>query len=428
MSALDSPLPLVEYGEPVPLPDVEPGTVDQLVEHGEAWKKQLGLSHSPFCIGERNGMVTISARDVAGFLRIGDLDVEVAPKFLSGPAITTGRWRAALWRILAATDDDPLLAPPTIASDEPTRTISDLMGWSFLASMTAARLRGMPRGYTERRGQLPVLRGRIDVSRTADMVLHPYRLHCVYDVYSEDIAVNRLLRWAAQALARDVLSPRLTRALQGEVAALEGVGGVPPGLLEAERLVLPPQYRQLEPAVRIARLLLRGHSLVHRRGTEGVHGFLWKSADVFERFVFRLVRRVSRQVGGLYVKKQPVGLGTPDGSGGRAFRTEPDVRISDNARTRIVLDAKYKTWAGHAPKREDRYQVIVGGWVVSCDFVGLVYPSLDGERQYPLSWSLHGPAAPSKMVSIFVNLIEMADKRGERRLLSDLRQDLAPYL
>lgn len=421
-------LMLVEYGEPVEL-DVPNAVVEELLEHGKAWKRQLGLTQGPFEIGLRQGVVTVRARDVAGFLRVGELDVEVVPKFLSGPAIESGRWRAALWRILAAAEDDPFLAPPTLAHEDTRQSISDLMGWSFLASLAAGRQRGIPRGYAEQQNRLSVLRGRLNPTRTPDLVLRPWQIDCIYDEYTEDIPVNRLLRWASETLAGEVISPRLHRRLSEEAAGLREVGAVPPGFLEAERLVLPPQHRELEPAVAIARLLLRGHSLVHRRGSFDVHGFLWKSADIFERFVLRLMSRVARRVGGIRVAENRVALGRPVTPSVRAFGTEPDVRVSDlHGTTRLVLDAKYKNWSGKAPKREDRYQVIAGGWVTGCARVGLVYPAPEGVRHGPERWDLLGPSAPSEMVAVFVNLVEMAEPRGEQRLVEELRHDLAAYL
>lgn len=421
-------LTLVEYGEPVEL-HVSETAVEELLEHGEAWRRRLGLSQPPLEIGLREGAVTVRSRDVAGFLRIGDIDLEIAPKFLSGPAIESGRWRIALWRILAAVEENPLLAPPTLAHEEFSSSISDLMGWSFLASLAAGRLRGMPRGYVEGQDRLHVLRGRLDASRTSELVLRPWQIDCVFDDYSEDIAVNRLLRWAGEALAGEVLSRRLHRRLTEECAALCGVGSMPPGILEAERLVLQPQHRDLEPALTIARLLLRGHSLVHRRGSFDVHGFLWKSADVFERFVFRLMSHVARRVGGVRITKNTVPLGRPTTSNVRGFGTEPDVRFSDLLGvTRLVLDAKYKNWSGLAPKREDRYQVIIGGWVTGAKRVGLVYPAPNGIRHGPERWALLGPTVPSELVAVFVNLVEMAEPRGERQLVEELRQDLAGYL
>ena len=302
------------------------------------------------------------------------------------------------------------------------------MGWVFLASLAAGRLRGMPRGYVETREALSILRGRLDPARLLETVFRPDLVPCIFDSYSENIAINRLFRWAAEVLASDVVSPRLATMLQQEALALSDLTGPLPGLLEAERLILPPQHRELEPGLRIARLLLRGHSLVHRRGTDEVRGFLWKISEMFERFVFRLIRRLAQRMSGVVVSKDRLLLGTPGLGASRAFRTEPDVRVRTSTGTRLVLDAKYKTWTTVVPGRDDRYQVITGGWLVHCPHVGLVYPSLEGQRSPPLSWHLQGPGVPTTMVAIFVNMVEMADRKGERRLVADLLDDLTPYL
>lgn len=420
---------LVEYGAAVDF-DGDEDLAHRLVQEGEAWKTKLGLQYSPLEVTSYRGKISVRARDVSGFLRVGETELEIAPKFLDGESIATGEWRLALWRILTAIDNEPVLAQSTLADDDPSRSLPDLMARTFLASVVAGRQAGMPRGYAEQHGRLAVLRGRLDPAHTADLVLRPWAIDCVYDEYVEDIPVNRLLRWAAQALAADVLSGRLHRVLLEQVSAMSDVGIVPPGILEAERIVLPPQHRELEPAVEIARLLLRGRNLVHRQGRYDVQGFLWKSSEVFETFVFRLMRRVARSIGGLRVTKESIKLGVPvAGTAVYTFSTEPDVRVSDSSgTTKLILDAKYKNWTSNVPGRNDRYQVITGGWASECEHVGLVYPAPSGIRRGPMRWTLSGASVPLDLAAVFVNLPEMAKASGERQLAEELRDDLSSFV
>jgi hypothetical protein len=60
----------------------------------------------------------------------------------------------------------------------------------------------MPRGYVEHADDLPVLRGRLDVTRQFTMLAaEPSRLACRYDTLTADIALNRIMKAAIARLA-----------------------------------------------------------------------------------------------------------------------------------------------------------------------------------------------------------------------------------
>ncbi len=207
--------------------------LEGLRSESQRWKELLGLSRPPFAI-EYTGANshTVRAEAVTGFVRIGELAVEVRPKFL--PKSPDDAWRRALWQILVAVEE-----PSKFGAASPAGTVGerssflDLMGEVLLRSLRRGYMEGFPRGYVEHRGTSGVLRGSIylSVSGVVDLVTRPYLVPCVYDVYHEDTPVNRLLRWAAATLSGLVRSPGLANALSDEAAALGTVvGPIPPGL------------------------------------------------------------------------------------------------------------------------------------------------------------------------------------------------------
>ena len=117
-------------------------------------------------------------------------------------------------------------------------------------------------------------------------------LPCIFDVYSEDSLINRLLRWAASTLEGMVQSTALASRV-GEVAdSLANGSRTVPGLVEVEHISLPVQQGFLSPAVHVSRLLMRGKSLLHSQRQAAVPSFLWHSADVFAGFVRRLLSQI----------------------------------------------------------------------------------------------------------------------------------------
>lgn len=419
-------LRLVEYGEPVAWTFGDE-LLEGLKNESQRWKELLGLSRLPFAIEYAGAnRHTVRAEAVTGFVRVGELAVEVRPKFL--PTSSDDAWRRALWQILVAVEE-----PLEIGTASPAGTFGerssflDLMGEVLLRSLRQGHIEGFPRGYVEHRGTSEVLMGSIDLSASGivDLITHPYLVPCVYDIYHEDTPVNRLLRWAAATLSGLVRSPGLANALSDEAAALGAtVGSVPPGLIQAEYTKLPVQYEHLSPALQVARVLMRQESLQHQEGEHQVRSFLWKSSTVFQRFVEHVLYLVCGAYGDLHVSTTGLSLATlARGKGVKELLTFPDYKISAGDDVFMVLDAKYKVWSGK-PRVEDVYQVMAGGRVNSCDNVFLVYPTPNAGGKDPIIWRVRGDGHPSNVTAVFVNLSEMGQVAGEEGLANQLNEDL----
>lgn len=419
-------LHLVEYGEPVTW-TFSNELLEGLRSESQRWKELLGLSRPPFAIEYAGANHhTVRAEAVTGFVRVGELAVEVRPKFL--PTYPDDAWRRALWQILVAVEE-----PSEFGVASPAGTVGerssflDLMGEVLLRSLRRGHMEGFPRGYVEHRGTSEVLKGSIDLSASGivELVTRPYLVPCVYDIYHEDTPVNRLLRWAAVTLSGLVRSPGLANALSDEAAALGMVvGPVPPGLIEAEYAKLPVQYEHLSPALQVARVLMRQESLQHQEGEHQVQSFLWKSSTIFQRFVEHLLYLVCDSHEGWRVSTTGQSLATLKcGRGTKRLSMFPDYRVSVGADVQMVLDAKYKVWTGE-PRVEDVYQVMAGGRVNSCNNVFLIYPSSDGVRQSPITWRIKGEGYPMDLTAVFVNLSEMGNFAGEEDLANKLDEDL----
>jgi len=415
-------LNLIEYGEPV---KVTWGNdlLDALRVESRRWKGILGLSDEPFLIqyvGQDKH--SIKAQGVTGFIQVGPLSIEVQPKFLASTMQPT--WRRALWQILTAVEEQPEIGALTRAGIvQKEESFSDLLGWILLDSLRRGRLEGFPRGYVETRDSLPVFRGSLDLGRVSELITRPYLVPCVYDVFCEDTPTNRLFRWSANYLSHLVRSAQLSRMLSDEAAAFVEVGSLPPGVVEAEHITLPVQYQHLSPALQVARLLLRRQSLQHQQDEYHAPSFLWKSSDVFEKFVGYLLYQLfdSHQV--LYVDSPAQVLAY--GEKNKIF-TYPDYRVRDVKRTHMVLDAKYKVWRKRArqPLAEDVYQMMAAGRVNNCGDVYLVYPCLTAGRKLPLTWRVRGEGQPLKVTALFIDLLEMGGASGEETLLNALKEDI----
>ncbi len=382
-----------------------------------AWKKSLGLPEAPLVIEPEGGRAALSARHVAGTIRVGSVNVEIAPKFLDPDANDLRDWRQAFWQILIIAQGGRSLFGQAAGADTDALSIADLLAEIFITSYARGSIRGMPLQYTEVAGTHPSVRGSFDSRRFAEWTAEPWRVPTVENLLTADTPLARLLAWAASQLRTLVFSSGLARELDGVSHGLPGVVAAVPTLDQAERIQLGVQHEGLRPALEVAILLLRGHGVRHGAGDRDVIGFLWKSEDIYERFLFWLCREAGRSRG-LRVSKGAARFGISKTA--TSLTTTPDVVFSRlDGTVFAVLDAKYKI-LNSKPKAGDSYQILTAANHFGCEGVGLVYPSSTVRTQ--TDWRVKSALGGRDVVitALHLDLLSAATTSGRRDLIDSI--------
>jgi 5-methylcytosine-specific restriction endonuclease McrBC regulatory subunit McrC len=363
----------------------------------------------------------ISARHVTGFVQVGNIYVEVRPKFLDSNRFDEASWRTALINLVLLAIEDLPIDGTTSASVHKNLPVPDLLAESFIRAILCGSQRGLPRGYRETNESLPFVSGRLDFRRAIDLFRAPPKVPVVRDELTEDITVNRLLKWAASTLAAMVVSSRRAGMLK-ELAFGFNCNSVRCSIIEARRVTVGPQHKPLTAAIQVARVLLENSNLLHAGEGPEIPGLLWNSADIFERLVFRVVRRsvASRNLRALKTRERfadPVSVGS-------TLHMTPDIQIRWRNVPQTLLDAKYKTF-DRVPLTSDVYQVIAAGKALECDNVGIVYP---GSGVSVWEWQLRGAGRPHTLRAITLDLSVLATPVGLRELGNAMWEFLQPML
>lgn len=382
-----------------------------------AWKKSLGLSEVPIVIEPEGGRVALSARHIAGTIRVGSINLEIAPKFLDPEVADTRDWRQAFWQILLISREGRSLFARASGADAEAMSIADLLAEIFLGSYARGSQRGMPLQYSEEIGLHPSVRGSFDHRQFGRWVAEPWRIPTVETILTSDTAFARLIAWAASQLRTLVSSPNRARELDEIRHQLPSSGTALPQVDQAERIQLGVQHEALRPALEVALLLLRGHGVRHGPGDRDVIGFLWKSEDIYERFLFWLCREAGR-VRGLQVRKGAAPFATS--STAAPLTTTPDVVFyQHNGPAIAVLDAKYKA-LNSKPKAGDSYQILTAANHFGCEQVGLVYPSSSIRAQ--ADWLVVSALGGRNVTisALHLDLLSAATISGRRDLIGSI--------
>lgn len=418
--ALSAPrrVSLQEYGAPA-VRSIDEIDLQALAEANVRWKRALGLGDDPIRFEDLgNGQVKLRAEAVTGVVRVGQTDIEIAPKFLS---TTAGSWQTVLWRILSVVEGGHVDDTMTTAHETDSLSMPDLLAEMFLSSYARGGARGLPRGYLTEQSSGPTLCGALDLSRLNEWIATPWEIPYVADLLTDDTPLARLLRWAAECLAATVKAPGRARALREIEAGLSHVGRQPPHLLDAQRIELGTQHRGLEAAKVVGLLLLEGAGVHHAAGKHALSGFLWKSDTIYENYVFWLCGRAASKRSE-HVSKHSVKFGTLLSGPGRLLETVPDVVFRDAEGNPVaVSDSKYKV-LGTRPKSSDTYQVLTAAHVLGCTRVSLTYPV--AQDRNPTVWQVSSKLGGRdvKLTALPLNLMSLTRVDGHGLLIEKIGQ------
>lgn len=406
---------VVEYG-PAAILDLSDKEVAGLRSMSSRWGKALRLGRSPLEVDPLPGGVAVRAREVAGFVRVGTLSLDIVPKFLEPDSVGPA-WRRALWRFLAfaqGVDSLPVSASGVSISE---RGIADLLADLFVNSVDSAAFMGFPLGYQLERHLSPFMCGRIDLSQPARLAIPDGRLPIARRRLTRDTDIGRLLKWAASELSRLVETPERRGRLQAWAATMSDVSSTLPASLK--NVATARQFPHLTVAVDIALMLLEGHWGEYGNGALSLPGFLWRSESLFEKAMLRLVRKSVHPLGMTADKRaHPLAYEKVHGRN-RLTSTTPDIDVHRAGRTQIVIDAKYKVLGG-SPSIDDIYQVMSAGQACHINRVALIYPSAGAGLSVRNLTSM-GSGQPQKVDLLSVGLGSFETPGSQRDLVVELR-------
>lgn len=293
-----------------------------------------------------------------GVIRIGDRQVTVRPKvsisrliFLMGYARQPSYWR----------DQSVLL--------DGSESLPEALAHSFGRLATHALARGPVQSYRTVEDALPTVRGRI---RVADQISRRFGrglpLEVTYDDFTVDVAENRILLSAADAALR-FLRPSVTvrQTLLGIRQGLSGVTPLGPGesLPRWQPTRLNTRYHG---ALRLAELILGGHSFEQRHGELEVSGFVVDMWKVFEDFVCVALKEALESKGGAATLQNRMFLDE-----GGVVDMRPDFVWRGTGGAMVVTDAKYKAERPAGFPQADVYQMLAYCTVLQIDRGHLIY-------------------------------------------------------
>ena len=241
----------------------------------------------------------------------------------------------------------------------------DAAAWVFGAAVAQALKHGVAKGYQGREAALATLRGRLDVGRQARArQSRPYPLDCRFEEFTEDVALNRVLKAAHdRLLAQPCLDAAVAHRLRASRRAFSSVASVDYGPGAVPDLRFTRLDHHWEEAYRLARLILQQQSLRDRTGAALGSAFTVDVGRLFEQFVERVFREQAQRAGWHLEAQARRYLAA-------GLRIQPDIVLRRDGQDVAVADAKYKD-PGDASSAAGAYQDDLYQLLAYCVALGL---------------------------------------------------------
>lgn len=337
-----------------------------------------------------HGRHALRARGVVGILATGDASLEILPKIDVAPGETTDHQNAAIRKrlvhMLAVALDLRIDLGVITDLAWQRETLLEILIRIFCDKLTGALRKGMPRRYVECDEDLATLRGRLDITRQfTHHAVNPSRLACRFDLLSEDIALNRIMKAAVSRLLRLSRSSGNQQRLRELAFVYADIVDVPVPALRWDEVVIDRTNRPWQELFAMARLFLQDRYQTTTGGTGQGTAMLFEMNALFEEYVGRLIVRalagtgltVSLQGGRLFC------LTAQDTERG-LFQTKPDILIRRAGMVTHVIDTKWKRISSRIddPKQgvsqADVYQMMAYAQLYRAPRLTLLYPHHPG--------------------------------------------------
>jgi 5-methylcytosine-specific restriction enzyme subunit McrC len=216
---------------------------------------------------------------------------------------------------------------------------------SFSARLHELVRQNLRKNYINCRENTRFLRGKLLIGEQIKRnFIHKERFYCEYDIFTEDILLNRILKCTCFLLYNITRNTQAKNNLWWVLFLMDRVRltNILPHHFERLRLTrLGEGYRDI---IALCEIFLRHSTVDITRGQVPAFSYMFNMNDLFEEFCYRFLRR--------YGDSEEMGLAGCDIWHERPryklfrkpekFEMRPDITISDNEKFKFIIDTKYK--------------------------------------------------------------------------------------
>lgn len=172
--------------------------------------------------------------------------------------------------------------------------LDDLLAAVLTIGISLQRKRGFEKNYQEQNEDLEGLRGRLDMSKTARLMMSgKQQTHCFFDEFNEDTYKNRILKRCAEILLRNkVVDQMRHRDLKRSLLSLRDVSSIDEHRIDWSRLKYHRNNGSYRMLMNVCYLIISRELLSENREEKQLASFedVRKLSSLYENFVLEYYR------------------------------------------------------------------------------------------------------------------------------------------
>ena len=319
----------------------------------------------------RTAKPSLSAGQVVGVLSTPHINLEILPKIDSDD---DSALRRSLVRMLAVARNLPIADHELAQLDIQHENLLEIFIRIFSNRLLEAVRRGLPHRYQRHEDDLPRLRGKLHIPRQFTRnAVRPDRLACVFDEFSADTPLNRVLKATVVRLLAISKSAANRRKLAELLSRFDSVGETVAPL--RERVMLDRTNRSYHQLYSLAKLILAKDWQSTTTGRGEGFSLLFPMNDLFEEYIGRSLKIALPRLSVRLQDKAHYAIEAPS----RRFQLQPDI-VVDDVDGKIIIDTKWKQLRPENEeknfriKQDDIYQLLAYARAYGAGRVILLYP------------------------------------------------------
>ena len=337
----------------------------------------------------RNVGDIISVNNYVGLIQMQNgYQVQVLPKidFGSDPDKGNEETKRVFLRMLRSMRDFPSKVFNDANLKMDRMTLYEIFINMYLQEVRTLVKHGIKSAYVAREDNLKFYKGKLKVKEQIKRnAAHGERFYVRFDEYQVDRAENRLVKATLLKLQNITGSAENQKEIRQLLSAFEMVEASTNYQKDFSRVVIDRNTKDYDLLMRWSRVFLLNKSFTTFSGGHNARALLFPMEKVFESYVAQQLKKtlldldwdVSSQDKGYYLFDAP-----------RQFALRPDIVITRDDGSRIILDTKWKSLVDNSRvnfgiSQADMYQMYAYSKKYSTPEIWLLYPLNEEMRSHP---------------------------------------------
>jgi 5-methylcytosine-specific restriction enzyme subunit McrC len=317
----------------------------------------------------------IKFSNYVGLIKIGNFTIEILPKAdKNAGEDEQDKWHDALIQMLRIAGEIDLKEYNNANLELHHGSLFDIYISMFLSEFENLIHNGLQKKYRLIQENTKIFKGKLLLNNhLRENIIHKERFYNEFDAYDYDNKLNQILFCALNILCGFTLNSEFKNRIACIKMILPEISLKKITEKDFLNLSYNRSFKNYEYALRLAKLIILNFNPGIKSGSENVMAFLFDMNLLFEKFVYKLLKR--REDGSYQVKYQ---------KGTQFWNTKllkPDIVFTYlKSKKSVTIDTKWKLPKDNSPSDQDLKQMYVYNKYFDTTHAILLYPSPPGSK------------------------------------------------